>query len=896
MECLEPRRLLSVVPSVLPAPTGALSGRVVFTSAGHGYAADGNVWRTGRGLTNGMVEDMGNQDQLQSYADYLLNAGAMVVPLRPVGYQPNEIVLDNTSAGVTFSGSWSNSATNPHWGASGAAVTYRFASVNNTSETAVATYSPNIAQAGHYPVYTWVLDSSNRTNQLYRINHAGGSQEVRVDHRKVGKGWVYLGTYYFNAGTSGNVQISNRGDGSGGSVVIADGVRFGNGMGDIARSNGISGKTREDEASLYWIERSLGAGVSMSQFRTSSDDESANVGAPPRFSAYMNAAPFGQALYLGWHTNAANTSARGTVGLTNADGGIGATPNQTAWADLIGREITQDLLALGSPPLEFPWFDRVNYVYDAPTFDFGEITDTATGNEFDATIIEVAFHDNATDAALLRDPKVRDQVGKSSMHATIKYFNQFGGATNAIPPGMPTNLRATTNAAGDITLQWNAPVSNAWNGNAATGYAIELSTNGYAFGQLASVAGVATTSYVIPAAQVGSNTHYFRVRATNAGGRSEPSWVVGARSRGDGGPRVLVVNGFTRLERQQNVIQRTGLNYTNPSQGTQVNVERVRPRFSNSFDYVAQVGAAIDAYTTLPVGFDMVQKSQVSAGQVNLGNYDAVIWLAGEQSTGDGTIRGAEQTAITNYINAGGRLFVSGSELGWDLVANNNGSSFFTNTLKAGYVGDDAGTYTATGAAGSIFSGVSVGIDDGSQFYDVDFPDRLSAAGGSTIAMNYVGGTGGGAATQWASGRARVVTMGFPFETITTANTRSTVMARVLDYFQMLQIGDMNNDGQINNLDIAPFVQGLTSPESFRTAFGYSPIIRGDVNGDGAFNNLDIAPFVALLTGGRTAVAAPAPSAAPVPSRTPVRAPSVGLESDDGSVAGGTRVASGVLR
>jgi hypothetical protein len=42
-----------------------------------------------------MVEDLGNQDQMTAFVDYAWNAGATVVPLRPVGYQPNEYVVDN---------------------------------------------------------------------------------------------------------------------------------------------------------------------------------------------------------------------------------------------------------------------------------------------------------------------------------------------------------------------------------------------------------------------------------------------------------------------------------------------------------------------------------------------------------------------------------------------------------------------------------------------------------------------------------------------------------------------------------------------------------------------------------------------------------------------------------
>ena len=47
-----------------------------------------------------------------------------------------------------------------------------FANVADT-ETATATYAPTIPVAGFYPVYTWVLASSNRISQLYRIRHTG---------------------------------------------------------------------------------------------------------------------------------------------------------------------------------------------------------------------------------------------------------------------------------------------------------------------------------------------------------------------------------------------------------------------------------------------------------------------------------------------------------------------------------------------------------------------------------------------------------------------------------------------------------------------------------------------------------------------------------------------------
>ena len=61
----------------------------------------------------------------------------------------------------------------------------------------------------------------------------------------------------------------------------------------------------------------------------------------------------------------------------------------------------------------------------------------------------------------------------------------------------------------------------------------------------------------------------------------------------------------------------------------------------------------------------------------------------------------------------------------------------------------------------------------------------------------------------------------------------------VIDYEPRL-IGDANFDGQINLLDVAPFVQVLTEGD-------YQP--NADINSDCSVDLLDVAPFVDLLSG-----------------------------------------------
>jgi hypothetical protein len=71
--------------------------------------------------------------------------------------------------------------------------------------------------------------------------------------------------------------------------------------------------------------------------------------------------------------------------------------------------------------------------------------------------------------------------------------------------------------------------------------------------------------------------------------------------------------------------------------------------------------------------------------------------------------------------------------------------------------------------------------------YDADYPDQLGTSYGSVPALQYQGGYGGTAAVQFADGCERVVTFGFPFETIHPQH-RSAVMERILDFLDECRV------------------------------------------------------------------------------------------------------------
>jgi hypothetical protein len=814
VECAAPSSTLAAelpqsptsTPGLVPVgvqPHGGLSGKIVFIMGGHGYTAnhpgDGK-WSFQRseavvsGTQTELIEDLGNVDQMSFLADYLFRAGATVVPMRPVGHQTNEVVLDNDDAGVTFVGVWTPSTAGVYFGSAGDAP-YQHAATSPT-ETAYARYRPNLPAAGFYPVYAWTTSGGNRaTDQLYRVHHAGGATEVTINHRRVGNGIVYLGTYYFEAGSAGYVDISNRST-SRDSVVIADMIRFGNGMGDIDRGAGVSGLAREDEAALYWIEWHVARsqGISTTEYPSEgSNDRDATVGVSPRYSEYMNREAEGalpDRALVSYHSNAAG--GRGVTALHNTRHG-GTTPNQVSYARALAQEINDDLVAQNDR-LDPDWHNRgTNVLYENPNFNYGELNNANINNEFDATIVEVAFHDQLQDSQLLRERFVRDAVARATYQGLLKYFRSVDNTTTAteLPPPV-TGMRAASDAPGSVTISWTPPVSNTYAGGAATAYRVYASTNGYGFDGGTLVQGGETTSATLS----GYNStipYYFKVVAVNEGGESHGSELVAALPSG-GDKQTLIVGGFDRDDRSINARQSL------PSPYNTVDRVRLRGEGSNTRDYIVQVANAL--HTATPgTRFDSTCNEAVISGEVNLENYHTVIWILGEESAADDTLDTTEQAKVEQFIAGGGNLFLSGAEIAWDLDAQGNGASFFENTINGDYVSDDANTYDIAATLDGIFAGIDgFTFDDGTWFYNVDFPDVINPQDGAQAALTYSGGAGGNAAiqVQGTGGRGNIVMFGFPFETITTNADRAAIIGRVLKFFKLSLAAPGRSDGAVN--------------------------------------------------------------------------------------------------
>ncbi|MFC1682587.1 glycosyl hydrolase family 18 protein [Candidatus Zixiibacteriota bacterium] len=305
---------------------------------------------------------------------------------------------------------------------------------------------------------------------------------------------------------------------------------------------------------------------------------------------------------------------------------------------------------------------------------------------------------------------------------------------------VPNRLRVENEGDGSLRVSWGAALE-------ATGYRVYRSSNGINF---VDYIDVSDTTAVISDLNLGT-VYYFKVSSLTAKGESPAGEVLAARTSGSLVP-VLVINGYDR------------------------------PKAENTRDFVIQHAMALD---NAGVAFNSCANETIERGQVLLTDYDMVDWILGEESTQDESFNYTEQDSLETFLSAGGYLFVSGAETGWDLDYQGYAidQACYNDFLKADYVKDDAGVYAVSGVGGTIFAGLSgITFDNGAHgTYDVRYPDCLNVYGGSAIDLTY-DGTSYKAGIEY-DGSFKLVNLGFPFETVYPEASRDSLMSRVLDFF-----------------------------------------------------------------------------------------------------------------
>ncbi|MBN2185552.1 MAG: T9SS type A sorting domain-containing protein [Candidatus Krumholzibacteriota bacterium] len=162
----------------------------------------------------------------------------------------------------------------------------------------------------------------------------------------------------------------------------------------------------------------------------------------------------------------------------------------------------------------------------------------------------------------------------------------------------------------------------------------------------------------------------------------------------------------------------------------------------------------------------------------DLTGYSAVVWMTGVA----GDIEEENIATISNYLDMGGNLLITGQDVGWQLNYQNNSTEieFYNTYLHADYILDDSGLRSLSGIFGDpVGGGLSFDIGGGDGTGNQDYPSEISPRTGASTVFEYAPGAGG---TIRYEGTHRLVYHAFGLEAVNTSAMRDSIMYRSLEW------------------------------------------------------------------------------------------------------------------
>lgn len=243
-------------------PVKGMDNDIIALWHSHGRYFKNGSWQWQRPMLFQTAEDVFTMSYVLPYLVPMLeNAGAYVMLPRERDTNRNEVIVDNDTndegniysqpyykeqsgvnkwrtgeeEGFIYDLSDFRDTENPFENG-----TYREVNTQRGGAPSVAGWYADIPEDGEYAVYVSYKTLPNSTaDARYTVNYSGGSKEFTVNQKMGGGTWIYLGTFPLESGYSDTepvVTLTNLTDGEAGTVVTADAVKIGGGMGNIARS------------------------------------------------------------------------------------------------------------------------------------------------------------------------------------------------------------------------------------------------------------------------------------------------------------------------------------------------------------------------------------------------------------------------------------------------------------------------------------------------------------------------------------------------------------------------------------------------------------------------------------------------------------------------------------
>ncbi len=284
---------------------------------------------------------------------------------------------------------------------------------------------------------------------------------------------------------------------------------------------------------------------------------------------------------------------------------------------------------------------------------------------------------------------------------------------------------------------------------------------------------------------------FYRLNSvSNTNNISEPSDGYGYFNSGSTA-RILMVDGFDRISGSYNKSQH---------------------------DFLVAIGKSLSGSG---ISFESASNDAVISGAIALENYPAVFWFLGDESTASQTFSDEEQDLVKNYLKAGGKFLVSGSEIAWDLdeKGSANDRAFLRDYFKVLMNSDDGGSHTISGNSSSVYAGYSFSFDDGTHgVYEEDYPDSYILQSGAQALLNYDNGeiaaAGFSGVVPGGVSPAAVVIIGFPVETVYNSAERADLLNLAVGYLGLTRD------------TTAPTTQSLVLHPSYPNPLKYNTIIN----------------------------------------------------------------------
>lgn len=713
----------------------------------------------------------------------------------------------------------------------------------STKTTSSVSYEAAIPENGTYAVYVSYTTLPNSTKAAeYTVNAADGAHRFTINQRMGGGTWIYLGHFPFDASKDPKalVELSNAGKNRK-EVVTADAVKIGGGMGNVARKVKepldeidyeyvVSNYPRFVEGARYFLQW---AGAPDSVF-TPSDyvndygDDYKCRGLWVNWLAGGSSMLPGQKglnipvdLSFAFHSDAGTTlndSIIGTLGIySTVDGNYANGTDRNVsrdYNDLVMTNIVNDIRETFEPN----WTRRG--MWDQRYFE-------ARVPEVPAMLLELLSHQNFADMKYGLDPAFRFVVSRAIYKGMLQFLANRDGRSYVVQPLPVHAFSITAEGSGSYRLAWDMTVDKLEPTADPTYYIIEERIND---GHFRTVAKVNAPEYV--ATVTDSDIHSYRIIAGNDGGVSFPSEVLALCNK-PGKPAVTIVNGFTRISAPDWFdsgeiagfydIRDHGVPYVQDISfiGDQFEFRRDIPWMDddaagfgasranyeekviagNTFDYVYSHGEAISkcGYGFVSTSVEAFTNATDKPAVVDMimGKQKEIKQGRGVFGTRFKTFPSELQARIAALTAEGTSFFITGSYIATDLWDNPNSSAevaaadkeFARNILGYNW---RVGQASVTGEAYQVqtrfkaFTNGDYSFSNtlNSDLYAVESPDSFYPVDDAK-AVTFMRYTENNliAGTAFDAGNYRTVCVGFPFESIFDAGSRTHLMKQVLDFF-----------------------------------------------------------------------------------------------------------------